>query len=68
MSFSPSFPSFQEALSVGLSGGPVVKASPSNKGDADLISGGEVKIPHGLWPKSQNMTQKQFCNKFNKDV
>ena len=26
-----------------------------------------TKIPHTLWPKSQNIQQKQYCNKFNKD-
>ena len=27
----------------------------------------EAKIPHPSWPKNQNMKQKQYCNKFNKD-
>ena len=25
------------------------------------------KISHNLWPKHQNIKQKQYCNKFNKD-
>lgn len=35
--------------------GPVIKTSPSNEGDADLIPGWEGKIPHDSWPKSQNI-------------
>ena len=30
-------------------------------------SAGHVKIPHALWLKNQNIKQKQYCNKFNKD-
>ena len=37
------------------------------------MAGGESSIPHwgpksprALWPKNQNMKQKQYCNKFNK--
>ena len=26
-----------------------------------------AKTPHASWPKNQNITQKQYCNKFNKD-
>ena len=47
--------------------GPVVKTSRSNAGDVGLISGLEIKIPHGLQPQNQNINQKQYCNKFNKD-
>ena len=25
------------------------------------------RIPHASWPKHQNIKQKQYCNKFNKD-
>ena len=32
-----------------------------------MISGWGVKIPHALKSKNQNMKQKQYCNKFNKD-
>ena len=45
----------------------VVKTSPSNAGGAGLIPGRETKIPHALQPKNQNIEQKQYCNKFNKD-
>ena len=31
------------------------------------ILGSEAKIPPALWPKNENMKQKQHCNKFNKD-
>ena len=31
------------------------------------IPGRGAKIPHGWWPKNQNIKQKQYCNKFNKD-
>ena len=29
---------------------------------------GGIKIPHASWPKDQNMKQKQYYNKFNKDI
>ena len=48
-------------------GGPVVKTSPSNSGGAGSIPGRGAKIPHALWPKNQNIKQKQNCNEFNKD-
>ena len=41
--------------------------SPSNAGGAGSIPGGVAKIPHALGPKNQNIKQKQYCNKFNKD-
>ena len=47
---------------------PVVKLSPSNAGGVSLIPGWEAKIPHISGPKNQNMKQKQYCNKFNKDL
>ena len=46
---------------------PMVKTSPSNVGDMGLIPGWGAKIPHALQPKNQNIKQKQYCNKFNKD-
>ena len=46
---------------------PVVKISPSKAGAAASIPGQGDKIPHASWPKSQNIKQKQYCNKFNKD-
>ena len=48
-------------------GHPVVKTSPSNAGGEGSIPGWVAKIPHALWPKNQNIKQKQHCNKFNKD-
>ena len=48
-------------------GSPVVKTLPSNAGDAGSISGQGAKIPHASQPKHQNIKQKQYCNKFNKD-
>ena len=34
---------------------------------AGLIPGQGTKFPHALRPKNQNIKQKQYCNKFNKD-
>ena len=48
-------------------GGPIVKTSPSSAGGLSLISGWGAEIPHALWPKTQNIKQKQHCNKFNKN-
>ena len=48
-------------------GGPVVKTSPCNAGGTDSIPGRGAKIPHASWPKNQNIKQKQYCNKFDKD-
>ena len=48
-------------------GGPVVEPLSSNAGGAGSIPGQGAKIPHALWPKNQNIKQKQYCNKFNKD-
>ena len=48
-------------------GGPVVKTLPSSAGREGLITGQGAKIPHVLWPKSQNIKQKQYRDKFNKD-
>ena len=50
----------------GLPGGPVVKTS-SDAGTVGPIPGQGAKIPHASGPKKQNMKQKQYCNKFNKD-
>ena len=48
-------------------GSPVVKTSPSNAEGVGLIPGRGAKIPHASGPKIQNIKQKQYCNKFNKD-
>ena len=45
----------------------VVKTSLSNAGGADSIPGRGAKIPHASRTKNQNIKQKQYCNKFNKD-
>ena len=58
----------------------MVKTSPSNAGVADTIPGRGARIPHASQPKkkkkrrrrkkgekNQNIKQKQYCNKFNKD-
>ena len=43
------------------------KTLPSNEGGYTLILGQGAKILHVLWTKIQNIKQKQYCNKFNKD-
>ena len=48
-------------------GGPVVKPSPSNAGGTGLIPDWGAKIPHASGLKSQNIKQKQYCNKFSED-
>ena len=48
-------------------GGPEVKTSPSNAWGTGSIPSWEAKISHAPWPKKQNMKQKQYCNRFNKD-
>ena len=49
-------------------GDPVVKTSTSNAGGwAGSIPGQGTKITYALWPKNNNVKQKQYCNKFNKD-
>ena len=46
---------------------PVVNTSPSNARGAGSISGQEAEIPRTLRPKIQNIKQKPYYNKFNKD-
>ena len=48
-------------------GGPVIKTLPSNARGMGLNPGWRAKIPHALWPKNQNIKQKQYCGTFNKD-
>ena len=45
----------------------VVKTSLSNEGGSGSVPYWEAKIPRASWPKSQNVKQKQYCNKSNKD-
>jgi len=44
----------------------VVKTLPSNTAVAGSIPV-EARIPHASQPKNQNIKQKQYCNKFNKN-
>ena len=48
-------------------GSPVVKTSPSNARGAGSIPGQGARIPYALGPENQNIKQKQYSNKFNKD-
>ena len=45
----------------------MVKTSPSNAEVAGLIPDWGAKITHAWGGKKQNIKQKQYCNKFNKD-
>ena len=45
----------------------MVKILPSNAGGTLWIPGQGTKIQHALGPKNQNIKQKQYCNKSNKD-
>ena len=45
----------------------MVKTSPSSAGGMGLIPNRGAKIPHAFQPKKQNIKQKQYNNKFNKD-
>ena len=38
----------------------MVKTLPSNAGKVSSICGQGDKIPHALWPKNQNIKQKQY--------
>ena len=42
-------------------------AAKIKKRERDLIPGRGAKIPHASQPKNQNIKQKQYCNKCNKD-
>ena len=46
----------------------VVKISPSSARGTGLIPGQGDHIPQVLWPKTQNIEWKQYCNKFNKNL
>ena len=48
-------------------GSPIIETLPSSEGGAGSIPGWGAKIPHPLWPKNQNIKQKQYYNKFNQD-
>ena len=54
----------------GFPGGPVVKVSPSNSGGMGSTLGQRAEIPHSsgpLPPKTQNVKQKQYYNKFHQN-
>ena len=59
--------SVYDLVSGDLPGGPVVKTSSSNVGGVGLIPSQGAKIPHVLQSKKQNIKQKPYSNKFNKD-
>ena len=46
----------------------MVKTLPSNAEGVGYIPGQGAKISHASRPKTQNMKQRQYCNKFNKDL
>ena len=46
----------------------VVKTMPSSGRGEGSVPGQRDKIPHATWPKTQNIKQKQYCRKFNKDL
>ena len=50
-----------------FNGRPAVKLLPSNAGGAGSIPGWGDKIPCASQPKTQNIKQKQYCKKLNKD-
>ena len=57
-----------KALGEDFLGDLVVKTLPSSAGVAGLIPGQGAKISPAFWPKKKTQnTQKQCCNKFNKD-
>ena len=44
-----------------------MKPSPFNPEGVGSVPGWGAKIPHASQPKNQNIEQKQYCNKLNKD-
>ena len=51
-----------------MPGSPLVKTLPSSAGRSDgWIPGLGANIPVASWPKKQNVKQKQFCKKYNKN-
>ena len=48
-------------------GGLVFRILPSSAGGAGSISGRGARTPHASQPENQNIKQKKYCNKFNKD-
>ena len=48
-------------------GSPVVKTLHFQCRQYDSVPAWGSKILHATWPKNQNIKQKQYCDKFNKD-
>ena len=59
--------SISDLLLGNFPGIPVVKTSPSSSGSVGSFPDQEARILHALWPENQNIKEKQYCNKFNKD-
>ena len=53
--------------SIGTSGSPVVKTSPSNAGSVGSILARRLRSHMPCGQTTKNIIQKQYCNKFNKD-
>ena len=51
----------------GLPGGLVVKIPHFQVRGAGSTPGWGAKIPQASWSQNQNVTQKQYCNKFKTD-
>ena len=68
---NPTCPTYHSALIKikfkDFPGGPMVKTSLSNAGGMGSILHQVAKMPHASWSKNQDIKQKQYCNKFNKD-
>ena len=45
----------------------MVKTLPSDAGGVGSIPGQGARIPHASQPRNQNVKQKQYCNKFDKN-
>ena len=45
----------------------MAKTSAANAGDVGSVLGRGAKIPHNFGPNSQNIKQKQYCNKTDKE-
>ena len=61
-------PSAKKPLPWDFPPGPVAKTSPSNARGTGSIPGWGAGIPHASWLEDQNIKQKQYCNKINKDL
>ena len=46
----------------------MLKTSPPGAGGMGSIPVGGANIPRALRPRNQNIKQKQYCNKFNKNL